>query len=285
LPGLLTGLTALGALVLGLGWTTGLLQLDSFGGYSPLNVHVELGLLLLPLLGWHLSKRWERRPSLPALLARRRTLAHLGVLGIGALGGWRLVDAMTGAMAARGERRASGSRHIGSFTGNAFTEEIWQFDAVPPIEPEEWRLQVADQRGSSVTLTLAALQDLPPATFDALLDCTGGWWTEQRWSGWRVDDVLRLAGLDDRTTTDGLVEVVSMTGHRWTFPLPEFRTMLLATHVGGKPISPGHGAPVRLVAPNRRGFQWVKWVDRIGILPSVESLVGVEPRAGGVIGG
>lgn len=267
-PGLLTGLCALTALVLGLGWTTGLLQLDSFGGYSPLNVHVEIGLLPLPLLGWHLSRRWEQRPSLPGLLARRRTLAHLGAMTIGALAGWRIVDIMIAEMIERGQRRASASRHIGSFTGNAFTEEIWQFDTVPLIEADAWTLGVADQQGRTNNLTLAALEALPVATFDALLDCTGGWWTEQRWTGWRVDDVLKLAGLDDPAMRDGLVEVVSVTGHRWTFPLPEFRSMLLATHVGGEPISAGHGAPVRLVAPGRRGFQWVKWIDRIEILPS-----------------
>jgi DMSO/TMAO reductase YedYZ molybdopterin-dependent catalytic subunit len=272
LPGLLTGLSALGAVGLGLGWTTGLLQLDSFGGYSPLNVHVQLGLLLVPLLAWHLSRRWERRPGLPALLARRRTLAHLGALTLGALAGWRVVDVAVVETAQRGERRDSGSRHIGSFTGNAFAEQIWQFDAVPPIAPDAWRLSVVRQGGEVTTLTLADLGALPPATFDAVLDCTGGWWTEQRWSGWRVDDVLRLAGLDDLAGRDGLAEVVSATGHRWTFPLPELRAMLLATHVGGEPISPGHGAPIRLVAPNRRGFQWVKWVDRIVILPSLESL-------------
>ena len=274
LPGLLTALTALGALGLGLGWTTSLLQLDSFGGYSPLNVHAQLGLLLLPLLAWHLSRRWERRPSLPALLTRRRTLTHLGILTLGALAGWRAVDATIAAMVQRGARRASASRHIGSFTGNAFTEQIWQFDAVPTIVPETWQLAVADQRGAVTSLTLAALERLPPVSFDALLDCTGGWWTAQRWTGWRVDDVLKLAGLDDLAERDGVAEVVSVTGHRWTFPLAEFRTMLLATHVGGEPISPGHGAPVRLVAPNRRGFQWVKWVDRIAVLPSVESLMG-----------
>jgi len=266
-PGLLTGLCAQTALTLGLGWTAGLLQLESFGGYSPLNVHVEVGLLLLPLLGWHLSRRWERRPSMAALLARRRTLTHLGALTLGTLAGWRVVDAAVAEMQARGERRASASRHIGSFTGNAFTEEIWQLDGVPTIEAEAWRLEVVDRQGVGTTLTLAALDGLPRATFDALLDCTGGWWTEQRWTGWRVDDVLRLAGLDEGAVRDGLAEVVSVTGHRWTFPLPEFRAMLLATHVGGEQLSPGHGAPVRLVAPERRGFQWVKWVERIELLP------------------
>jgi hypothetical protein len=273
-PGLLTGLCALGVLGLGVGWTTGLLQLESFGGYSPLNVHVEIGLLLLPPLAWHLAKRWEHRPSLPSLLARRRTLAHLGALTVGTLVGWRAVDAMIDQMVGRGERRDSASRHIGSFNGNAFTAEIWQFDTVPEIAPESWRLAVVDGQGATHTLTLAALAHLPQATLVVVLDCTGGWWSEQRWTGWRVEDVLQLAGLGEVATHDGLAEVVSATGHRWSFPLAEFRTMLLATHVGNEPISPGHGAPVRLVAPNRRGFQWVKWVDQIAIRPLGTPLAG-----------
>jgi DMSO/TMAO reductase YedYZ molybdopterin-dependent catalytic subunit len=27
----------------------------------------------------------------------------------------------------------------------------------------------------------------------------------------------------------------------------------------------GNGAPLRLVAPDRRGLDWVKWVDRIEV--------------------
>jgi DMSO/TMAO reductase YedYZ molybdopterin-dependent catalytic subunit len=30
-------------------------------------------------------------------------------------------------------------------------------------------------------------------------------------------------------------------------------------------LTAGHGFPVRIVAPGRRGFWWVKWVDRIAI--------------------
>jgi hypothetical protein len=267
-PGLLTGLSALGALGLGLGWTSGLLQLESFGGYSPLNVHVQLGLLLLPLLGWHLARRWERRPGLSGLLTRRRTLIHLGGVALGTMVGWRFVEAIVADEVSRGDRQASGSHHVGSFTGNALTEQIWQFDAVPLLDPEAWSLALTDRGrgGPGASLTLADLAVLPRVTVDVVLDCTGGWWSEQCWSGWRVADVLALAGSTESDGQDGLAEVVSVTGHRWTFPLAELRTMLLATHLGDEPLSAGHGAPVRLVAPGRRGFQWVKWVAQIDVL-------------------
>ncbi len=39
--------------------------------------------------------------------------------------------------------------------------------------------------------------------------------------------------------------------------------ILLATHVGGEPLNHSHGFPLRAVAPSRRGWFWVKWVQRI----------------------
>ncbi|ESS02932.1 MAG: oxidoreductase molybdopterin binding protein [uncultured archaeon A07HR67] len=61
------------------------------------------------------------------------------------------------------------------------------------------------------------------------------------------------------------VRFVSVTGYRWSLPLSEAEDALLATHVGGDPLSHGHGGPARLVAPGRRGFQWVKWVTRVEV--------------------
>ena len=78
----------------------------------------------------------------------------------------------------------------------------------------------------------------------------------------RVDRLLDVAQphVDAR-----YVRFISVTGYRWSLPIAEARSALLATQVGGDPLSHEHGAPVRLVAPGRRGFQWVKWVVRLEV--------------------
>jgi DMSO/TMAO reductase YedYZ molybdopterin-dependent catalytic subunit len=61
------------------------------------------------------------------------------------------------------------------------------------------------------------------------------------------------------------VEVRSVTGWGAGLGLDEARRTLLATHVAGEPLPAGNGAPVRLVVPERRGLDWVKWVVEIEV--------------------
>jgi DMSO/TMAO reductase YedYZ molybdopterin-dependent catalytic subunit len=42
---------------------------------------------------------------------------------------------------------------------------------------------------------------------------------------------------------------------------------LLATGLGGQPLSLDHGYPVRLIAPNRPGVQQTKWLARVEAVP------------------
>jgi DMSO/TMAO reductase YedYZ molybdopterin-dependent catalytic subunit len=70
----------------------------------------------------------------------------------------------------------------------------------------------------------------------------------------------RLVDADDAVRS---FVVVSATGYARRFPIGDAASMLLATKANERPLSVGHGSPARLVAPGRRGFWWVKWVERI----------------------
>ena len=48
-------------------------------------------------------------------------------------------------------------------------------------------------------------------------------------------------------------------------PPAELDGALLATHVAGQPLPRANGAPLRLVAPNRRGLDWIKWIDEVEV--------------------
>lgn len=257
--GLLAGAALLATLGLGLAWTLGLVSFDALAGYSPLNLHVFIGLAVVPLALAHLVARWQSLPAVGRLLSRRRLL-RLGVLSAASLVLWQVVDSVAGARDAF--RRVTGSKHAGSFSGNAFPYTIWLFDEVPRLDATMWRLEVSGRVARSGTVSYADLTALPQREVTAVLDCTGGWWSEQVWHGVAVGEILARHGV---LTGAREAAVVSVTGHRWTFPLEELRDALLATRVGGEVLDPGHGYPVRLVAPGRRGFQWVKWVARIEI--------------------
>ena len=245
-------------LVLGLGlaWSIGLVSFDRPLAYSLLNVHVFVGVALMPLVVAHAARRWESRPAVADLGGRRVALRAL-VLGVGAVVATSVLDRLGP------ERRATGSRAAAAFSGNDFPLTIWAFDAVPAIDAASWRMRVDGNVASPGAITYDELLSLSTTERAAVLDCTGGWWTEQRWRGVTLADLLERHGV--RASTAERLTVVSLTGHAWSFPIAEAERLLIATHVGGETLSPGHGYPARLIAPDHRGFQWIKWVSHVHV--------------------
>ena len=81
----------------------------------------------------------------------------------------------------------------------------------------------------------------------------------QDWSG------VWLSRLLPSGVSGSSMHVRSITGYDRRFPLREASQLLLATRLGGVPLQPGHGFPVRVIAPGRRGYWWVKWVTAITV--------------------
>jgi len=260
-PGLLLAIVVLSLVVTGWGWLTGLSVWWSMAGNSFLALHLYLLFVIaFPLVG-HVWLRWER-PRVVNFLQRRSILrlGTVGGLGLGAallLGG--LAPYLTRLPV---PRRFTGSLWAGHGDGNAFPETAFLMDAPPPVDVSTWRLAVTGHVGERLSLGYDDLSG-HDASVVATVDCTGGWCAERSWHGVPVHILL-----DATQPVHGARAVLfrSLTGHWTLLPLDEARRALLATRVGGEVLAHGHGFPLRLVVPERRGFQWVKWVTEIQVL-------------------
>lgn len=231
--------------------STGLLRW--WGPYTAMELHVGAAIAAVPFAVWHLLARPVRPRRFD--LSRRNLLAGgmlLAAAGVGYAGS-ELAVRLTGLPGAG--RRFTGSYEIGSFEPDLMPVSSWLLDAVPAVDPEKWRLHVVTPAGAR-EWTYEQLM-----SFDdrqrAVLDCTGGFWSQQDWSG------VLLSRLVPDPWLGSSVRVVSVTGYDRRFPIAELPRLLLATRLGNQPLTPDHGYPVRLIAAGRRGFWWVKWVRAI----------------------
>ena len=252
-------LTVLLVLTLALGFFWAWIGPFSWGPFSGVSWHIYVGVALVPLLAWH---AWHMvRHVQIGFLADRRLL--IGTAGLAAAGfvGWRLSEGIVGATELSGEsRRFTGSYEAGSFSGNRFPRVSWLNDSPAQVNIEEWNLGVSGVVKRRLTLSYDDL--IGDAEMVATIDCTGGWHSTQQWSGVWLSEILDA--VEPRESARSVV-VRSVTGYYRRFSLDAARGLLLATHVGGETLSHGHGFPIRLVAPGRRGFEWVKWVSEVEV--------------------
>ena len=137
----------------------------------------------------------------------------------------------------------------------------------------EWRLTLEGlASGLSVSLNIRNLL----ASFRlheqiTRLVCVEGWSAIAWWAGLRFDDLLGAYPPMSQTKWVRIESSVNLGP--WGNPDPYFVSLdlstarhpqtLLATHLNGKPLTVGHGAPLRLVAPVKLGLKNVKAITRI----------------------
>ena len=253
---IVTLLFAVAAIGSGVVWVFGY---DPAGPVTLLTVHAALGSVLVVLMAAHMWTRF--RPPRRVDFQRRRTTMQYSVLLVAGAVTYRGQQLLNRLLETNGKnRRLTGSQQRDGEGNDAFPPTSWVADDPDPIDVDEWQLTVRGVVDQRLELDYGQLD--PATSEEALLDCTSGWYTVQQWDGLRVGDLLDAAGVGEGAE---YVRFVSTTGYRWSLPIEEARDAVLATHVGGEPLSHGHGAPLRLVAPGRRGFQWVKWIERIDV--------------------
>jgi len=245
---ILLGALVVVSIVAGLLHSTGLAV--NIGPLTAMDFHVGAAIAAVPLAIWHVVAR--RVKVRPADLSRRAALRG-GAMLAGAAAAYAASEIVVRAAGLNGAtRRFTGSYEAGSNEPDLLPISSWMFDAIPNLDAGSWTLRAPTRDWSYDELF--AFDDRVTAT----LDCTGGFYSTQDWSGARLD---RLIG----GSTGGSIRVVSHTGYDRRFPLGDARRLVLATRIGGRTLDPGHGFPARLVSADRRGFWWVKWVVAIEV--------------------
>ena len=129
-----------------------------------------------------------------------------------------------------------------------------------------YRLEVR-YGATALSLSREDLVALPQRTSGLPIACVEGWSAHGEWTGVRLRDLLDAVGAPRGRS----VRVSSLQQHGafGVTHLPHQYTdddlTLLALALDGEPLSLDHGAPCRLIAPNRPGVLQTKWVRTLEV--------------------
>lgn len=128
----------------------------------------------------------------------------------------------------------------------------------------DYRLSVVGPDGRERGFTIEELRALPQRTEALVISCVEGWSAMATWSGVPVVELLAHAGMPSGAVT--VVSAQQVGGYRsseLSARAVADPRCLLALDLEGEPLAEDHGAPVRLIAPNRPGVAQTKWVTRV----------------------
>ena len=126
-----------------------------------------------------------------------------------------------------------------------------------------WRLSLGGGP-EAVTLTRPMLLAMEQHTADLPIACVEGWSTTQQWTGVRLADLARLAGV----AVPASAHVQSLDGGGFGQARLQSNQVLdpdalLALKVNGVDLSSDHGFPARIIVPALPGVHCTKWVRSI----------------------
>ncbi len=158
----------------------------------------------------------------------------------------------------------------------------------PEVDPAAWRLRVEGEVERPLTLALHDLKRFEPVTEVVTLECAGSGrafyqprvagvqWGKgavgtARWTGLRLADLLRKAGLKTagrHVIFDGADQPMgSVPDFVRSVPIEKclHPATLLAYEMNGEPLPLQHGFPLRGIVPGWEGAASVKWLTRLSV--------------------
>ncbi|HEX5499681.1 MAG TPA: molybdopterin-dependent oxidoreductase, partial [Thermomicrobiales bacterium] len=133
---------------------------------------------------------------------------------------------------------------------------------IPTFDPQTWRLRVWGDVARPIAWSWQEFQSLPQTTITGDMHCVARWSAlDLVWGGTPIGEVLAQAEVLPEAR---FVIFHGEGGYAANLPLAALSPdVLLAASLGGAPLPPERGGPLRLIAPNRYAWKSVKWLRGI----------------------
>ena len=140
------------------------------------------------------------------------------------------------------------------------------------VDLKSWRLLIEGNVAAPTRVNYDRIIELPSIERKVLLICPGIFTNHGNWKGISLMTVLNMARMKADTThiivsgPQGSYEKVEK------FPISDIRSdkVFLAYQVNGRKLPQKHGFPLRIVAEDYYGDEWVKYVYKIEAIKQME---------------
>ncbi|MHB9004060.1 MAG: molybdopterin-dependent oxidoreductase [Coriobacteriia bacterium] len=133
------------------------------------------------------------------------------------------------------------------------------------VDRDTYRLKVTGLVDAPLSLTYRDVIDKQQSYKKVVrLSCVEGWSVNILWEGVRLSDLLDQAGADP----DARVVIFrSVDGYSTSLPADYIREndILLAYRMNDVELPPDRGFPFQLVAQEKWGYKWAKWITEIEV--------------------
>ena len=132
------------------------------------------------------------------------------------------------------------------------------------VDINSYRLEIKGKVAQPLSLTYNEVVAMPSFRKATTLNCIEGWSKTYLWQGVRIKELLAKAGYDPSAK---VVIFSSADGYTTSLPLDYIvnRDILLAYRMNDIVIPPERGFPFQVVAEDRFGYKWAKWVTGIEV--------------------
>ena len=130
------------------------------------------------------------------------------------------------------------------------------------IDPETYALQVDGLVSQTASLTLSELGAFSRTQKLVTIHCVEGWSVKALWEGIALSELFAVA---QPTLEANTVIFHAADGYTTSLPLDFIlgRNVIIADRINEAPLPPANGFPFQLVAEDKWGYKWIRWLTRI----------------------